>query len=427
MRTKKYAKMMAIVLAAASLSGAGMNAMAEESYEPVTVKFWNGWTGNDGEVLMDMVDEFNDENPYNITIEMDINSDFQNKIAASFAADEGPDMIIGVHTYKFTYSDYLIDMNEVFDKTSLEKGDWVQSMMDTCSLDDKTYILPFQCTGRYMYWNKDLFEAAGLDPDTPPASYEEWAEMASKITDADKNVYGSGVSYTDVSSNLQVMQRFGGQYLSLTDDGGYSPNFEGNAGYKKFLEWFKGMMDSGDNPMESDTSAMMTAGQVGIMCSGAWLNQGLQEVGLNYGVSVLPYGDAGAMNPCTVAGFAVTKYASEEAKEACFRFLEWWYKGFEDTDTTAVAHWSLDLGYPSVYTPVTQDERYKTSELLMAMTADPDVDTTYMAPSSFPEPFLLANEVIDPLIQSVIAQGADVDEALTKAQSDAAAVIEKIK
>ena len=121
MRTKKYAKMMAIVLAAASLSGAGMNAMAEESYEPVTIKFWNGWTGNDGEVLMDMVDEFNDENPYNITIEMDINSDFQNKIAASFAADEGPDMIIGVHTYKFTYSDYLIDMNEVFDKTSLEK------------------------------------------------------------------------------------------------------------------------------------------------------------------------------------------------------------------------------------------------------------------------------------------------------------------
>ena len=63
----------------------------------------------------------------------------------------------------------------------------------------------------------------------------------------------------------------------------------------------------------------------------------------------------------------------------------------------------------------------------MAMTADPDVDTAYMAPSSFPEPFLLANEVIDPLIQSVIAQGADVDEALTKAQSDAAAVIEKIK
>lgn len=133
------------------------------------------------------------------------------------------------------------------------------------------------------------------------------------------------------------------------------------------------------------------------------------------------------MNPCTVAGFAVTKYASEEAKEACFRFLEWWYKGFEDTETTAVMHWSLDLGYPSVYTPVTQDERYQTSELLMAMTADPDVDTTYMAPSSFPEPFLLANEVIDPLIQSVIVQGADIDEALAKAQTDAAAVVEKIK
>ena len=125
MKTRKYAKMMAIFLATVSAAGAGTNVMADETYEPITVKFWNGWTGGDGEVLMDMVDEFNDTNPYNITIEMDINSDFQNKIAASFAADEGPDMIIGVHTYKFTYSDYLIDMNEVFDKTSLEKSDWV--------------------------------------------------------------------------------------------------------------------------------------------------------------------------------------------------------------------------------------------------------------------------------------------------------------
>lgn len=419
-------KAMAVIMTAAMVAGFGAMAQASEEYEPVTVKFWNGWTGNDGNVLMDMVDEFNEENPYNITIDMDINSDFQNKIAASFAADEGPDMIIGVHTYKFTYPDFLIDMNEVFEKTSLEKTDWVESMINTCSLEDTVYVLPFQCTGRYMYWNKDLFEAAGLDPDTPPASYEEWAEMAGKITDEDRNVYGSGLSYADISSNLQVLQRFGGMYVSEDGEGNYVPNFEGNAGYKKFLEWYKAMMDSGDNPMESDTGSMMTAGQIGIMCSGAWLNQGLQEAGLNYGVSTLPVGDAGEINPCTVAGFSVTKYASEEAKEACFRFLEWWYKGFEDTETTAIMHWSLDCGYPSVYTPITTDERYTGSELLTAMTTDPSVDTAYMAPSSFSEPFLLANEVIDPLIQSVVTQGADPDEALTKAQGDAVAVIENI-
>lgn len=398
---------------------------AEGSGAPITVQFWNGWTGNDGNVLLEMVEEFNAENPYGITIEMDINSDFQNKIAASFAANEGPDMILGVHTYKFTYPDYLVDMNEIFEATSLEKADWVPSLVDACSMNDTLYVLPFQQTSRYMYWNKDLFEAAGLDPETPPATYEEWAEMAAKITDEDRNVYGSGISYTDVASNLQIMQRFGGLYLDEDGNGSYTANFAGNEGYKKFLVWYKDMVDKGDNPVESDTGSMMQAGQIGIICSGAWLNAGLKDAGLNYGVSLLPDGDAGPMNPSTVSGFSVTKYASDEAKEACFRFIEWWYKGFEDTKATGIMRWSLDCGFPSVYTPATKDERYTSSELLMAMSADPSVDTTYMAPPTFKEAFLLANEVVDPLIQSVILEDVDPDSALDKAQSMAESVVER--
>lgn len=41
--------------------------------EPITIQFWNGWTGADGEILTKYVEEFNSSNPYGITIEMDIN------------------------------------------------------------------------------------------------------------------------------------------------------------------------------------------------------------------------------------------------------------------------------------------------------------------------------------------------------------------
>lgn len=62
--------------------------------EPITIQFWNGWTGADGEILTKYVEEFNSSNPYGITIEMDINPEFLTKIAAAFAGDQGPDFVL---------------------------------------------------------------------------------------------------------------------------------------------------------------------------------------------------------------------------------------------------------------------------------------------------------------------------------------------
>ena len=418
-------KMLAMVLAAALLLGMMSFAQADD---PITVTFWNGWTGSDGDVLIEMVDEFNRTNPDNIHIEMDINADFQTKIAATFAADEGPDMILGAHSYKDTYPEYLIDMNEVFEKTSLKKDDFIKGYIDLCSKDGILYVVPFQVTGRYLYWNKDLFEAAGLDPDVPPASYEEWEEMAEKITNPDMNVYGSGISYNAIYTNLQVIQRMGGLFVDHDEAGNLVPTFakDGvvNAGYAKFLDWFKRMTDNEVNPIEADTTSMFQAGQIGIMPDGAWASAGADNAGINYGVSQLPYGDAGAMNPCSVSGFSITKYASEEKKLAAMKFIEWWHNGFDTTETTACLTWSLRCGFPGYYLPAINDERYQASQKLAMMTnTDNSASTTYMAPDDFTFTFQLASEVIEVMVEDVIVGGMDTEAALLKAEEGAEALL----
>lgn len=394
--------------------------------EPVTVTFWNGWTGADGDVLIEKVEEFNRTNPYNITVKMDINAEFQTKIAASFAADEGPVMILGAHSYKDTFSDYLIDMNEIFEKTTLKKEDFMQGYLDLCSKADTLFVLPFQVTGRYLYWNKDLFEQAGLDPNTPPATYEEWAQMAEKITNEDMNIYGSGISYstTAIYTNLQLVQRMGGLFINHDDTGNLVPTFKGNEGYAQFLSWFKGMTDKGINPVEADTSSMFQAGQIGIMPDGAWQSTGADAAGINYGVAQLPYGAAGPMNPCSVSGFAITKYATEEEKLAAMRFAQWWHEGFEDTETTGALAWSLRCGFPGYYLPVVNDARYQASEKLAMMTNnDSEASTAFMAPDDFKFTFQLASEVIAVMIEDVIVGGMDVQQALDKAQQGAEALL----
>lgn len=415
-------KLLSVLLVVAMM--VGLVSIASAADKSVTVTFWNGWTGSDGELLMDKVDEFNRVNPYGIHIEMDVNAEFQTKIAATFAANDGPDMIIGSHNYKDMYTDYLIDMNELFDVTAVKKDDFIKGYLDLCSKGDKLYVVPFQVTARYMYWNKDLFAEAGLDPDTPPASYEEWAEMAAKITNEDANIYGSGISYNSIFTNLQLIQRFGGLFVDYDENGKLVANFSGNEGYAKFLNWLNDMLKSGDNPMETDTGTMFQAGQIGIIADGAWQSAGAEQAGINYGVAMLPYGDAGAMNPCSVSGFSVTKYASPEAKDACFKFIEWWLNGYEDTEMTGAAAWSLELGFPGYYLPVINSPEYQSNEKLAMMTCtDNNASTVYMAPDEFTLTFQLANETIEVMVEDVVAGGMSVEDALEKAQKNAEALL----
>ena len=93
-----------------------------ETNEPIAIQFWNGWSGSDGDVLIEMVDRFNETNPYNLTIEMDINSEFPNKIAAEFAADSGPQLILGANNFKDLYVGYLLPLNEIFAISTLDMG-----------------------------------------------------------------------------------------------------------------------------------------------------------------------------------------------------------------------------------------------------------------------------------------------------------------
>ena len=147
----KFKKFMALGLSAmmlTSLAGCGgsagkNNSEKSDSSDGTTVTFWNSFTGADGDMLVKMVDKYNKENTDGITVKMDISSDFDSQLSTAFAAGEGPTMILSSSAYRFTYGDYLQDVSDVFDKTDLDKDDFIQSYLDYCSDGDTTY---FVCT-----------------------------------------------------------------------------------------------------------------------------------------------------------------------------------------------------------------------------------------------------------------------------------------
>jgi len=428
----KLKKIMALGLSAlmvTSLVGCGGTTNATEnkksdSSKGTEITFWNSFTGADGDMLVKMVDKFNKENKDGIKVKMDISSDFDSQLSTAFAAGEGPTMILSSSAYRFTYGDYLQDVSDVFDKTDLDKTDFIQSYLDYCSDDDKTYFVPFQVVGYYMYWNKDLFKQAGLDPETPPANWDEWAKDAAKITDSSKNIYGSGISYDYAYQIAHIMQRFGG--LAVTDDNGkWKANFENNAGYEKFLNMYKDMIDKGDNPLEADTDSMVSAGQVGITVGGPWVTAGLDTAGVDYGIGLIPQGDAGDMNSVEVIGFGITTAASDAEKEAAYKFIEWWNTQDKDGSSPAL-EWSLENGFPAYTYSVQNNDEYKANKKLSAMSAaNPEAPTDFIVDSNFPGINAVLSDVIPEMINSVAFGNSSVEDSLIKAQEATQKIVDK--
>lgn len=386
--------------------------------EPIKITFWNSFTGADGDMLTDLVNRYNEENTDGITVEMDISADFDSQLSTAFAAGTGPTMILSSSAYRFTYGDYMQDISDVFDRTNLDKTDFIQSYLDYCSEGDALYFVPFQIVGYYMYWNKDLFTAAGLNPETPPSTWDEWAEYAQKLTDESKNVYGSGISYDYAYQIAHIMQRFGG--LAVTGESeNWKANFEGNSGYAKFLNMYQTMVQNGDNPLEADTDSMASAGQIGMTVGGPWVTAGLDTAGVNYGIGLIPLGDAGDMNSVEVLGFSVTTAASDAEKAAAYKFIEWWNSENAEGSSPAL-EWSVANGFPAYTYSVQEKDAYKTNAKLSAMSAaNPDAPTDFIVDSSFPGTNAIIADVIPEMINSVAFGSSSVEEALAKAQAAA--------
>lgn len=379
---RKWAVLLATIMAIGSIVGCGGKSKSDEenhvsqgeksknevSGEKITIDFWNSWTGSDGETLIAKVDEFNKTNPYGITINMDISSSFAEKLSTSLPTGEAAPLVLLGAADRFGYQEYLLDINDIWENTSLKETDFNENAMSAMKIDDDLYSIPFQNSMYYLYWNKDLFEAAGLDPETPPQSYEEWTEMASKITDENKNIYGSGLIMSFGNHQMCMMQMMSGRLVTKTDDGKWSVNIKDNEGVKQYLEWMKEEFDSGDNPADNGIETMFNAGQIGLMVDGPWHAAGAKDAGINFGMTKIfgkePVGD--------VAGFFITNSASEEEKLAAERFIEWWYAGDEETpmEETGAGVWSTELGFPTAYLPLAETDAYKNDEKLAALSLD---------------------------------------------------------
>lgn len=170
----------------------GCSEAAEEG--PVVVKVW---VPTSGENTIDeaFVEKFNTENT-DVQIEYTtIASDRATQdIILALRTGEGPDVFIGPSPAEFINPGFALALDGLLDEDILAAYDGYLAGSFDYVVDDKLYEIPLRFNGTRMLINRDLFEQAGLDPDSPPTTFSEVIDAANAITKSSGGkAYGFGL------------------------------------------------------------------------------------------------------------------------------------------------------------------------------------------------------------------------------------------
>lgn len=151
-----------------------------------TVKFWHSFNKSSGQALDKIIANFEAANP-GIDVEAEFVGNYNDiiaKLQAAIPARRAPDaVILEVTRYGlFANNNILTDLTPYFDADPL-KADLYDYAQEVGVINGKNYIVPFNSSTPVLYFNKDIFQRAGLSADTPLKTFDEILSAAKTISD----------------------------------------------------------------------------------------------------------------------------------------------------------------------------------------------------------------------------------------------------
>ena len=342
---------------AAAAVGTAFAAPAIAQGAPVEVSFFYPIAvgGPITKIIDGYVAEFEKANP-DVKVRPIYAGTYQETIAKAITAHKsGTPPVLGVllSTDMFT----LIDEEAVvpFDPFIRSDDDkkWAQSFFPAFMLNSqtggKTWGIPFQRSTIVLYWNKELFKEAGLDPEKPPTTWQEQADFAAKLTkrDGSGNVSQWGVQIPSSGFPYWLFQALTTQAGTILMNPEGDRTFYDKPEVIEALQYWvdlsqkhkvhpPGIVEWGTTPKDffERKVAMM------------WTTTGnLTNVRSNakfpFGVAMLPAGKQPG-SPTGGGNFYVFKKSTPEQQQAAVRFAKFL------TTPERAAQWSIDTGYVAV-------------------------------------------------------------------------------
>jgi multiple sugar transport system substrate-binding protein len=393
---------------------------------PTEITFWNGWTGADKPTLESEVAYYNTNNKDNVTVKMDImqHAALTEKMHAALASNTAPNLHLSFTNGEYAVNNQIVPIDTIWENTALQKSDFVESILNQMYYKGKLYGIPFQLSSQYLFWNKDLFTAAGLDPNTPPKTWEEMITISKKVTNTAKNVMGGGMTYNDGMDYCAAAISYGGKIVDgdtmdtlkavITDPMYIAAN-------RKPLENILAMIDQGSLPAigGDDMAASWNGGTLGMYISGAWTVAGAKAAGYNWGMSLLPAGSKGIAQPGFPIAMIVMKGTEGNKLLATYKFIEFWNDNLSNKygRDSSVLTWSKVCGYQPYLKSVASNTVLTSDPIFKITNSYVDYLIAYY-PTCYYNFFNITTLSIQPMQENIGQKKMTIDDAMKQAQID---------
>jgi ABC-type glycerol-3-phosphate transport system substrate-binding protein len=307
---------------------------------PVTLRFMTHNTLEQpaGDVLREMIVEFEQENPdIVIQIEEVPNADILTKLTAYSEANDLPDILDGQFGLaSFINLDAALDITDMVEAEGLRDSFIPVALQAGIDSEGRILALPFYTGTDALYYRTDHFEEVGLDPNAPPATWQELADMAKELTNPRAGRYGFGMyGKTHTVRVIHFMQNNGpdGEMMRLDRESGIwtilvnSPDSIGAIEFMVSLALEHNVVPP--NVVEMDYPANVAAfagGNISMLTTGPWGAQTFigtnPDIEGNFAVAKhpTPTGETPVLRQGSLT-YAVAR--TTEYPEEAFRFLKW--------------------------------------------------------------------------------------------------------
>lgn len=328
----------------------------------ITLDYWHILGGELGRLHEGLVEEFNASHP-EIQVRYSYSGDpwtGWDKLLLAIAAGTAPDLALieDYWTAKLAASGALQGLDWLLQGAGEAfKDDVYPLFWQSLSYQGQIWAVPYAMSNLVLFYNKDLFRMAGLDPQAPPRTWAELVELGRRLTvdlDGDGRADQWGLSFPLTAQGgvvyywLPFLWQNGGE---LFDPDYKEPRFASPEGVGALRFWLELIYDHGILPLAPPIEGFVNGRVAMTLGSSAKLGTYLAQARFELGVAPLPMNRARAT---ILGGKGLAIFTEDEEKQrAAWEFIAWL------TAPEQNLRWSIATGYIPVRLSVLSSQEFQ--------------------------------------------------------------------
>ena len=290
------------------------------------------WGATQQEVSKELADAFHEKYP-NITVEVEYTpqntGEYWTKLESSCTGGSAPDVfwMNGVHADTYIEGGMMLSLSDLVEDSELIdwKEDFPATLTAQYERDGEIYAIPKDFDTIAVWYNKQIFDEAGVEYPSDDWTWEEMVETARKLTNKEKGIYGITAEMNGQQYYYPTISANGGYILAEDNETcGYEAKntMTGHSCWTELME--EGLSPSLQQLTDTPSSTLFESGKLGMLWAGSWntasymKNEQLRDY---VGVAELPSFDG--KNGNCINGLGIGVYSKSKNLDEARLFVEW--------------------------------------------------------------------------------------------------------